>query len=414
MVFMAALPTVSTSTAHILRRLTLAPSASTLGAFDGRSADEVVRTLLAAAPLDVAPPTIDADGDFFATTDWWLSVMRDPQGGLHERMTWFWHGHLTSGLDKASPAMMLDQLLLLRRHALGNFRTMLREITLDPAMLSWLDGSGSDAAAPNENYARELMELFALGHDSGAYTEADVINGARALAGYWIDNDDQAGDGAGSVQFEPEGAIRRPVPFLGTNVRDVDDVIDAVCDHPACSRYIARTLYIDLVGSEPTGDRLEELATVFRDADLEIAPLVEAIATGPDFLDAAPRPRSALEWFLAFERLFDTELEIWTLESMGQMPLNPPNVAGWPGTERWVSSGMLMIKAQTALDMSWDTATLDPVDPIGDVLQRAALAEISPETRAALDDIVASATDRQERSSLLYAAVALSPEFSLA
>ena len=99
---------------------------------------------------------------------------------------------------------------------------------------------------------------------------------------------------------------------------------------------------------------------------------------------------------------------------MGQMPLNPPNVAGWPGAERWVSSGMLLIKAQTALDASWEVSTLDPVDPISEILQRAALAEISAETRTALDTIVASATDRQQRSSLLHAAVALSPEFSLA
>lgn len=402
------------TTAHILRRLTLGPTRAAIAELDGLGPDDVLRSVLDAAPIDVTPPTIGDDGDFFAATNWWMTVMRDPAGGLHERMIWFWHGHLTSGLDKSSPRSMLDQLMLLRRHALGNFRTLLREITLNPAMLHWLDGSGSDAFAPNENYARELMELFTLGRDSGAYTEADVINGARALAGYWVDDDDEAGDGAGSVQFDSEGAIRRPVEFLGRDVRDVDDVIDAVCSHTACARHIARTLYIELVGTEPPSARLDELAALFRDGDLEIAPLVEAIATGADFIDAPPRPRTALEWFLAFERLFDAELEIWTLESMGQMPLNPPNVAGWPGTERWVSSGMLLIKAQTALDMSWDTATLDPVDPISDVLQRAALIEVSPATRAALDEIVASTSGRQERSSLLHAAVALSPEFSLA
>jgi len=402
------------TTAHILRRLTLAPSSEDMRTLSDRPPNEVIRALLDADPIEVTPPQIDDDSDFWSATEWWLSAMRNDRGGLHERMTWFWHGHLTSGLDKTGPRQMLDQLLVLRRHALGNFREMLREITLDPAMLRWLDGSGSDAAAPNENYARELMELFTLGRDSGAYTEADVVNGARALAGYWIDDDNEAGDGAGSVQFDPEGAIRRPVDYLGSSVRNVDDVIDAVCDHPACARHIARTLYLDLVGHEPTSDRLEELADVFRANDLAIAPLVEAIAIGADFVDAPPRPRSAIEWVLAFERLFDTELEIWTLESMGQMPLNPPNVAGWPGSERWTSSGMLLTKAKTALDMSWETATLDPVDPIWEVLQRAAMPEVSASTRTALEAIVASTTDRQERSSLLHAAVALCPEFSQA
>lgn len=401
------------TTAHILRRLTLAPSPDALDDLDDRPPAEVIRMLLDAPPIEVTPPDFDGD-DFWAPTNWWLTVMRNPAGGLHERMTWFWHGHLTSGLDKSGPREMVDQLLLLRRHALGNFRTLLREITLDPAMLHWLDGSGSDAAAPNENYARELMELFALGRDSGAYTEADVLNGARALAGYWVDDGNETGDGAGSVQFDSEGAIRRPVEFLGRSVRDVDDVIDAVCDHPACARHIARTLYLDLVGHEPEQSRLDDLAATFRRSALDIASLVEAIATGQDFVEAPPRPRSALEWFLAFERLFDRELEIWTLESLGQMPLSPPNVAGWPGADRWVSSGVLLTKAQTALDMSWETATLDPVDPVADVLQRAALADVGPATRAALDEIVASTTGRQERSSLLYAAVALSPEFSLA
>ncbi len=402
------------TTAHILRRLTLGPTPSAIEALGEQSSADVITALLGAGPVDATPPVLDEDTDFDAATRWWLSVMRNPNSGLHERMAWFWHGHLTSSLAKSSPRQMLDQLVLLRTHALGNFRTLLRAITLDPAMLQWLDGSGSDASAPNENYARELMELFALGRDSGAYTEADVRNGAKALAGYWVDNDDERGDGPGSVQFEVEGSLRRPVDFLGVRVRTVDDVIDAVCDHPACARFIARRVHLALVGQEPAEARLVELAEVFGSNDLEIGPLVAAIATHPSLLDAPPRPRSALEWFLAFERLYDVELDPWMLESMGQMPLSPPNVAGWPGNERWVSSGQLLIKAQTSLDMAWDTATLDSTDPVTDILGRAALQDVSPSTRAALDEILATTEGRREVSSLLHAAVAMSPEFSQA
>ncbi len=401
----------SATTAHILRRLTLTPSKEALERFDGHAPDEVVRAVLAAEPIQQDPPDITADSDYWAATEWWIGLMRNPAGGLHERMTWYWHGHLTSGLDKSGPQAMISQLMLLRRHALGNFRDLLQEITLDGAMLWWLDGSGSDAAAPNENYARELMELFALGRDSGAYTEADVRNGARALAGYWVDDSD---DGGGSVEFEPEAAIRRPVEFLGTEVSNAAEVVDAVCDHPACPRFVARRLYLDLVGAEPTPARLDELADTFATSGLDIFRLVEAIATGDDFLSAPPRPRSALEWFLAFERLVDVEMEIWILESMGQMPLSPPNVAGWPGNERWMSSGALLAKAQAALDRSWDTATLDPVDPVADVLERAALVEVSDTTRSVLDQIASSTPDRNERSGLLHAAVALSAEFCAA
>jgi uncharacterized protein (DUF1800 family) len=398
--------------ARLLRRLVLAPTPELVELFDGATSRELVDDMILRAPLVPTPPDVSGDDDFWASTQWWLEVMADPQAGFHERMTWFWHGHLTSGLDKSSARLMLDQLLLLRRSALGNFRDMLREITLDPAMLSWLDGTGSEAQAPNENYARELMELFAFGRDSGAYSEADVKAGAKALAGYWFD--DENDDGVGTLQFEPENALRRPVTFLGAQVQDVDGVIDTVCDHPACARYISARLYDHLVGGELAPALHDHLASSFAESGLDIATLVSNVLTDDSFLGGPPlRPRSGLEWFLALERLVGQSIDMWPLETLGQTPLNPPNVAGWPGTERWKSAGVLLTKGQIALDESWDTATLDEADPVADVLRRAVLYVVSPATRRALDDLASSVEGRREQASLLHAAVAMCPEFSL-
>lgn len=397
-----------TTTARMLRRLTLRCDAAMVDRFADTAPETIARTLLDQPGRRISTPDFEnMDDPWGEVVRWWLDQMRHPDAGLHERMVWFWHGHLTSGLDKAPPRMMATQLQLLRRHALGNFREMLREITLDPAMLWWLDGSGSWADDPNENYARELMELFALGR--GHYTETDVRNGARALAGYWVHD----GDDGDRVEFDSEGALRAPVEFLGTRVRTVDDVIDTVCDHPACAPWIAGTVHEAFHGSPPDDDRRAELASIFASGGLEIRPLVEAVVTDPALVDAPERPRSALEWYLALEIVLGLDMDPWSLDRLGQVPLNPPNVAGWPGHERWMSAGVVLTKAQIAMDYAWDSPTLDDADPVGDILRRANLDTVSDITRRSLTELAASTEGRRERSTLLSAAVAMTPEFNV-
>ncbi|MFK7918741.1 MAG: DUF1800 family protein [Ilumatobacter sp.] len=397
--------------ARLLRRLVLTPTPEMVESFDAASPIEIVQTVLDARPSSMEHSELNTESDHWAPTKWWLTRMADPGAGLDERLVWFWHGHLTSGLDKSGPAPMNRQLALLRRHARGDFRELLREITLDPAMLRWLDGSGSDVEAPNENYARELMELFALGRDSGAYTEADVSAGAKALAGYWVNENDGS---ELTVEFEPEGALRRPVRFLGAQVSDVDGVIDTVCDRAECAEHVAAAMFEHFIGGQLDPGTRRRLADTFRSSNLNVDTLVRRLLTEPAFLDGpALRPRSALEWFLSFQQLVSAPIEMWALESMGQAPLNPPNVAGWPGTERWASAGMTLNKGQIAVDHSWDTDTLDRNDPVTDLLRRAVLYEVSPQTRAVLDELAAAAPSRRDQSSMLHAAIAMSPEFSL-
>jgi len=383
----------------------MAPTPELVESFDDASPGELVESMISRPDFGPTIPDLEEGSDFAGPSEWWMSTMHDDRAGFHERMVWFWHGHLTSSIDKASAPMMILQHRLLREHALGDFRTLLRQITLDPAMLRWLDGDGSEAQAPNENFSRELMELFTLGRHSGAYTEDDVVAGARALAGYWIDGD--------RLVFEAPRALRRDVTYLGTRVRDVDDVIDTVCDHPACAPHLVGRLYDHFVGGDLAPSRLGELSQVLVENDLQIEPVVREILLDPSFVDGPPpRPRAAIEWALAFERLIGDRLDVWTVQALGQMPMQPPNVAGWPGTDRWLSSGMLLTKGEIALDHSWDVETLDETDPVSDVLRRAVLYEVSDDTLTTLDEVARSVDGRRERATLLHAAVAMCPEFS--
>ncbi len=395
---------------HVLRRLTFGTSPGQLASYGEASAADVIRTLLDAPPMEPELPELGTNDDYETLTRWWVGVMADPAAGLHERMVWFWHGHLTSSLEKAEPAHMLRQHRLLRRLALGNFRQLMQEITTDSAMLRWLDGSGSVASAPNENYAREVMELFTLGRDSGAYTEDDVRAAAVAFSGYTIDEDNGS-----KVVFVADNGPTGPVTMLGRQVASAAEAIDAICDHPACASFIAASLHTYFLGVPPTETRRAELAAVFTDGGLEIAPLVAAIVTHPSLLEArSNRPRTGIEWYVALRRFFVVEVDAWVATLLGQTPFVPPNVAGWPGDERWLSTGAMFAKAQTAIDTAWDVPTLDDADPVGDVLGRAGLYEVSAETRAALQQASATADGRRARSTLLHALVAVSPEFSLA
>jgi uncharacterized protein (DUF1800 family) len=395
--------------AHVLRRLTFGVHPERLAQFAGSEAGAVIDQLLAEPPIEPKPPELGSGDDYSKLPQWWVDMMARPDAGVHERMVWFWHTMVTSSLAKASPALMYRQHTLLRQHALGNFRALMQAVTTDAAMLYWLDGAGNTIESPNENYAREVMELFTLGAGSG-YTEADVHAGAAAFAGWWVD-----GDHDDKVNFDPDNGPKLPIEFLGKQVSSAAEAIDAICDHPACAPHVVDNVYSYLVGQPPTAETRSALAEQFRATSLEIQPLVAAIVRSPDFINhRSNRPRSAVEWFIAFRHLVGAELDWGSLVGLGQEPFGPPNVAGWPGPERWISAGAEFAKAQLAYDNSFDTETLDSYDPVSAVLAKAALFEVSDATRTTLQQAADATDSRRDRSSLLHALVACSPEFSLA
>ena len=396
--------------AHLLRRTGFGPRPGQVEALTPAGYGAALDGVLAAAPRTPSKPLPTKDDDYDKLIDWWLDLLNDPNAGLHEKMVWFWHGHLTSSIDKSGVALMARQHETLRKYALGNARQLFQAITIDGAMLSWLDGDGSESEGPNENYSRELMELFALG--VGNYTEDDVKHGAYALSGWVIDDERDS-----RVGFHSEAGPQKSVSYLGTTVSSAREVVDAVCSHDKFALHLAGRLYRFFHGVPPTPAVHEELAAVMRRANLEIAPLVEAILRHPTFTEhRMNRPRLPVEWLVAADAVLDvrpSDNRRYLLESMGQVPFDPPNVAGWPIAPRWLSAASVMSRTAYAWEHSRDTEVVSVADPVGWVLARASLFEVSAATKAALDKAARSIEGRRDLATLLHALVVSSPDFAL-
>ncbi len=396
--------------AHLLRRATFGPVPGQVDALNAGGLSAALNQVLTATPPPLpTPPAMDG----WEPPVWWLLRMADPAVGLAEKMTWFWHAHLCSSQDKVSSwPMMWNQHVLLRTNALGNFRTLLQQLTIDPAMLIYLDGDPSVVTAPNENYSREVMELFAMG--PGNYTETDVRNGAKALAGWDVDWE------TGVASFSPQYALTTPVTFLGRSVMRYNEVVDAVCDHGACAPFIAGKLHKFFHGLDPSPARRTELATIFRSANLEIRPLVEAILRDPAFFDPAARNSRAklpVEWVTAAFAAMGVSNGGWAASvanNLGQLPFYPPSVAGWPGGTRWLAASDAIGRADLAHDGPVLAEITDAPDMVGAALARCSVYELTAATRASLDQVAALTIPKWQRSRLLLALVLCSPEFALA
>ena len=403
-------------TAHILRRTTFGPFPGQVDEFAKTKPADLIDLIVTAKP-EAAPEQLDGKDDYGQRmTTYWLERMLDRRPNLTEKMTWYWHGHLVSSLDKVPEKAMWKQHLLLRRHALGNFRELMKQITVDPAMLFYLDGNGSRGENPNENYAREVMELFMLGQ--GNYSEADIRGASRAFTGWQVDYETL------KLKWNAESAYDRPVEILGLRrAWTADAVIDAICDQPACARFVAERMYRYFVGHSPVEARLDEIAGVFRKNNLEIRPLIENILRGKEFLDALhARPRTPIEWLVpalaitgnSMKKTEQFEFSVYNLNDFGQIPFRPPNVAGWPIDERWLSAGQMLTRTSYASRLPLAKPVIDRVEPTVDgVLNHVGLYDVSPKTRAAMQQAIDQQTEFAKGLELLITLALVSPEFSL-
>ncbi len=275
---------------------------------------------------------------------WWLNEMLTTASPLTEVMTLFWHNHFTSSLAKVKvPVLLYRQNLLLRRHALGNFATLLREIARDPAMLVYLDNARSRREAPNENFARELMELFTLGE--GHYSEADLKDAARAFTGWSVN--------------PATGAFAYRAAWHDSGVKSVlgregslggDDVIDLLLARPETARTVVEKLWRQFVSESQDPAETERLAALFRNAGYEISPLLTALFTSEAFWAAENRGRlvkSPVDLVIGTLRLFDLPVDdtrdlAWLTRRLGQDLFNPPDVKGWPGGTAWITGASLL------------------------------------------------------------------------
>ncbi len=390
--------------AHLLRRVSFGPLPGQVEELAAGGVAQAIESVLRAEVLPPFDHPTKSDDDI-ATP--WIKQMQDPRSGLAEKVTWFWHGHFTSSVTQVDDVRLLyRQYMLLRRHALGDFRQMAQEITVDPAMLIYLNGDGSTGESPNENYGRELMELFVLGR--GNYTQADVRAAARGLAGWSVQD--------GGARFDPEAAHHGELTFLGrTGQFQALTVVDTVCDHPSSAPFVVTRLHRYIAGTYPSPERRDELARVFRDSGLNVGTLVTAILRHPSFLESRlNRPRYPVEWVTAATAALGAPASLDTCLALGQVPFEPPNVAGWPSGQRWLAPGPALARSSLAVTAPVVDEIAAAQDPVDAALARCSLYEVGATTRAALQRAAAATTDPAKRAAGLLALAVASPEFALA
>lgn len=297
-------------------------------------------------------------------SDWWLRRMVNVRQPAHEKLTLLWHNHFATSAQKVRVAgYMAAQNQKLRTLSLGDFRTLAYAMLTDAAMLRWLDAQTSTAKAPNENLAREFMELFALGHGNG-YTESDVRNGARALTGWVI-----GAGGRTSVTPKRHDAAAKTL-FGESRNFDAAGFCDAVLAQPKSAEYVARRLWQQLASDDPPSPRaLDRLVSAYG-PQRDLRALTRAILTDAEFTGSrAAVVNAPTEWLVGVVRALRVPLDQparvkmidATLRTLGQRPFYPPSVGGWPSGPVWLStaSAGARLRAATQLAHVGDLSTIE-------------------------------------------------------
>ena len=275
---------------------------------------------------------------------WWIRAMTTSKRPLEEKLVLFWHGHFTSGYREVrSSRAMYFQNELFRKHAAGNFRDLLQAITHDPAMIRYLNTDQNYKGKPNENYARELMELFTMG--PGHYTEDDIKQAARALTGIGIDHR------TGEMMLHGGRHDYLTKTFLGrTGDFDDADIIDIILKQPATAEFLARKLWTFFAYENPDKRIVAALADILRKNDYELRPMLTAMFSCDPFHDDRAHfthIKSPVELLVGTLRALEIEplntrfLDVG-LQGLGQQLMQPPNVKGWDGGKRWITTSSLL------------------------------------------------------------------------
>ncbi|HZY84764.1 MAG TPA: DUF1800 domain-containing protein [Gemmataceae bacterium] len=298
---------------------------------------------------------------------WWVYFMLNGGHPLRERMTLFWHNHFATSVAKVtSVPLMYKQNVLLRQHALGKFEPFLQAMSKDPAMLRWLDSNSNIKGRANENYAREVMELFSLGVHSG-YTEKDIREAARAFTGWGTNGDDYEFN----AYFHDTGTktiLGRTGNFNG------EDIVRIVLQRPVTARFLVRKLYRNFLSEQhdPPDALIEPLADSFRKSDYDVAQLMRTMLSSRHFFsDYAFRQRikSPVEYVLGSVRAvyraypekdpnyskLPIPMLVSRIDAMGQPLFAPPNVKGWRGAEAWLTTSTLLARQNFAQAVAMGT-----------------------------------------------------------
>lgn len=334
-----------------------------------------------------------------AMQEWWLARMIETPRPLEEKMTLFWHSHFATGYRKVENSIhMYMQNRMFRELALDNFGDLLFRIIRDPAMLKYLDNDTNRARSPNENLAREIMELFSLGE--GSYSESDIKNGAKALTGYTYDDNE--------FYFNNEQHDETIKRVLGRSGNiDGDGFVRAILEQNACAQYISQKLYRHFVGEFPeerseharvTLRVIKQLASTMREHRYAIRPVLKRLFLSEHFYDPTIRAssiKSPAELIVGAVRTLNTPVrDLATLVDamglMGQSLFQPPNVAGWSGERTWINTTTIYVRQNAlnylltgitpaGLDATAAAAPYDPAPLLDDLAKSAPGAERDPD-----------------------------------
>lgn len=325
---------------HLLRRLTFGPTADEADRAVRAGFDATLTSLLrTGAPVPVLDLP-DAGRDrkvrreqVTTAVRWWLTRMAT--GAAAEKLTFFWHGHwATSARKVRSARLMLGQQATFRRYGTGDTGPLVRAMLRDPALILWLDGQKNTRKAPNENLAREVMELFTLG--AGAYTEADVKAAARVLTGWQVDRE------TGVARLAPRRHDDRPVTLLGrTGPFDVDTYADTLVRHDAHVPFLASRLWARYAGP---GAPPPAVAAAGRDTTA----MLGAMCRTPEFAaTSGTLVKQPVEWLIGALRQLGADVPDSApaiLRALGQVPFAPPSVGGWPAGTAWLTTSSTLAR----------------------------------------------------------------------
>ena len=336
------------SITHLLRRTEYVARPNRVTALTGLgSLDAAIDDILnvSGTPVPIPPglasnTTNSNYEQYVQATQWWFDRMVDSPKPIQEKMAFFWHGHFTSAWDKVNSSyMMMSQNKLYRDNALGNFVTLTQAMAIEPAMLVYLDNTENRKSAPNQNFARELMELFTLG--IGNYSEADVEAAAKAWTGYGVDWT----EGTPNYQHyrynsaQHDNSLKRFLGSAPTNFNGPAIITEILVNNAAkrliAARFIIAKLWEYFAHPGPPPAVLDALQAGFA-ADWNIKSVLKKIFLRDEFYTAAAKQglvRSPVDWTVALMHhtgLRSAALDPqWYVGYMGQIPFNPPNVAGW-------------------------------------------------------------------------------------
>jgi uncharacterized protein (DUF1800 family) len=403
---------------HLLRRTGFGTSGKQIAKFSTMSIPEAVDVLLSGEEAN-----LDLNVDFISranneTIYSWYNQILGSTNDLQEKMALFWHNHFTTAIEATIPYLMHNQVQLLRKHALNRFEPFLNDISVDAAMMAYLNNRSNVKKAPNENYARELMELFTLG--IGNYTQDDIKEVARCLTGWRYNSQNDTVYFDSALYDDGEKSL-----FGRRGNFNLSDVMNIISSHPQCAKFITTKIWKKFVHPSPLLEDIEPAAAVFMESGLDIKELLRHIFTSERFY-ADKNARSVIKDPTEFaieimRKQPGYEFPIGDLNlifQMGMPLMKPPNVAGWKEGERWLAPSYLFARgsfaAKATNNASFDSVGLSkstkPAEMVEALLAYTGMADMTANSKAQLADYAASTTDAVMRLRGLLYLIYVSPE----